>query len=126
MGFTCPQCGALQSLEITASICLLADSRSDEIIVQLIRCRECGFGGLATYEESRRGRLEAEAWEHTAYHVSAADLEKVAGLVAVCSDLANPACQCQAHQSLSQTTAQGRWSGLDGLEILETFQMNLV
>lgn len=57
MAFICPQCFGKGTLEIKVSMQLPSDSRSDEIALQTVGCSQCGFQGLAVYEESRRGTL---------------------------------------------------------------------
>jgi hypothetical protein len=47
MSFECPKCLAPESLDILDSIALPADSRSDEIILQIVGCGRCGFQALA-------------------------------------------------------------------------------
>ena len=70
MALQCPDC-TLYTLQTAISIELPPDSRSDEIALQVVRCSQCGFSGLAVYEESRRGALDDESVDHRAYRVSA-------------------------------------------------------
>ena len=69
MAFLCPACDAAGGLKITRRLELPPDSRSDEITLQIVRCRRCNFEGLAIYEESRRGALGDEAVDHRGYMV---------------------------------------------------------
>ncbi len=55
--FECPECNN-NTLTIEKSLELGPDDDSDEVAIQKIKCRECGFEGLALYKESRRGANE--------------------------------------------------------------------
>ncbi len=70
MPFQCPECST-KTLKITHKLELPPDSRSDEITLQIIECSGCGFGGIAVYEESRRGALDDDSFDHTGYRVGA-------------------------------------------------------
>ncbi len=72
----CPDCQA-NPLKITQSLELPSDIRNDEITLQIVHCDECGFHGLAVYQESRRGALDSESWEHEGYRVSEEDFQTV-------------------------------------------------
>jgi hypothetical protein len=105
---------------------LPADSRSDEIALQMIACSHCGFRGIAVYEESWRGKLDTENFEHTGYRVKPENLETIYTLIQNCPDPFNIHCTCSNHQQLGQHNAHGRWIGLNKIEIMETFIMRLV
>ena len=60
MAFVCPECHMPGALRITVSLQLPADSRSDDIALQIVECAHCQFKGIAIYEESRRGPLESD------------------------------------------------------------------
>ena len=77
MSFRCPQCKTLTSLDITSSIELPPDSRSDEITLQVVECTDCGFSSLAVYEEPRHAILETDDWKHIGYWVSKDAVESV-------------------------------------------------
>ncbi len=77
MPFLCPECSSPRSLKISLKIELPPDSRSDEIALQVVTCFQCGFAGIAVYEESRRGALDTESFDHRGYRVSADDLKAV-------------------------------------------------
>jgi hypothetical protein len=124
MNFKCPRCFGPDTLEILDSIALPADSRSDEIALQIVGCGRCGLQGLAVYEESRRGSLFSESWEHNGYLVSEAEFEKIRSLIGICPDPENARCSCPAHHRLERRDANGRWKGLDAVKILGTFPLD--
>lgn len=74
--FLCPECNE-KFLKITHSLSLGPDYRSDERLLQIIKCTECNFEGIAIFEESRRGSLDGESWSHTGYKSSDGILQKV-------------------------------------------------
>lgn len=125
MPFRCPQCKNLSSLEITKSLELPPDSRSDEITLQVVECDACGFCGLAVYEESRHGFLESEAWQHVGYWVSRDAVESVRAAIQSCPNPFQANCKCEVHTSLSQTDMHGVWKGLLEMERAHTFLMRL-
>ncbi len=101
------------------------DARSDEITLQWVTCSACGFRALAVYEESRRGALGAECWDHRGYQVYPADLERVIGLMKECPDPNNARCACAAHRILNTVDAQGAWASLAASRIIHTFPMEM-
>jgi hypothetical protein len=111
-GFYCPQCERPSSLWIKAALELPGDSRSDEIAVQLVTCTECGFSGAALYEESRRGSLEAEVWDHVGCTLAQAAYLELSSLMLGCPNPGDAACLCEAHRALSLQDNSGRWVGL--------------
>jgi hypothetical protein len=125
MSFRCPQCALPGVLEIRLSIQFQPDSRSDEIFLQVIACQRCGFQGLAVYEESRRGALESESWDHTGYRVGPGGLAAIVQAVESCPAPNNPACTCRAHRDLGGQDGTGRWQGIDDLVIIDSFQMEI-
>ena len=124
MPFRCPECLA-ESLEIGLSMQLPPDSRSDEIVLQVVSCERCGFGGLAVYEESRRGALGAEAWNHTGYWVSEEAMAEIASLIKRCPEPDKTACQCPAHLELSRRDDHDRWREPGSMETADTFALRL-
>ncbi len=122
MSLTCPDCGEA-SLSIDASITLPPDSRSDDIVLQLIACRQCAFRGVAVYEESRRGRLDAESWDHVGYRVPADERARLASLIAGCPASGAWRCPCAAHQALGRQDAAGRWEPPAGLDWRRAFRL---
>jgi hypothetical protein len=124
MPFQCPQC-AMPTLHIIASLELPPDSRSDEITLHVVKCSrsECGFAGLAVYEESRRGA--EDSFHHTGYYASADDVRRVRQTIARCPKPQNPRCNCPAHRELGRKNAYGRWDALDDIEYTETFHLKL-
>jgi hypothetical protein len=125
-GFVCPDCLRPGSLQIVQSIQLAPDGRADDIVVQVIACNQCAFKGLAVYEESKRGALDAEGWQHTGYRMAEAAIEAMRTAIGQCPDPTNAACQCATHSRLGQKDESGRWSGLAGCEGVATFPMRLV
>jgi hypothetical protein len=123
MAFRCPQCAQPGVLEIAASIELPPDSRSDEVTLQVVACQRCGFQGLAVYEESRRGALESETWEHTGYRVEPARLASVVQAIESCPEPDNQACNCMSHRELGGQDGTGRWKGINGLDGRNSFRM---
>jgi len=124
MDFICPECRQ-NRLKITNSIVLPADSRSDEITLQTVICSHCGLRAIAVYEESRRGRLEMESWDHTGYRVSRDDYDLVTAELSHCPTPSRSACQCQVHQRLGKKDASGRWQGLSFVTVSEEFFMEI-
>jgi hypothetical protein len=125
MSFICPRCSGPGTLEILASIALAPDSRSDEIALQIVVCKRCGLEGLACYEESRRGSLNSESWNHTGYLVPGGEVKSTWALIRSCHDPENPRCDCPVHRRLGRRDANGRWSGLEDLKVIESFLMVL-
>ncbi len=126
MAFFCPLCLGRGTLEIAFSLSLPPDGRSDDIYLQVMTCEHCGFGGLAVYEESRRGRLDSESWEHTGYWIDEDTLRWVAGMMRDCPDPGNPYCECASHRSLGRRGPYGRWKGVTGITDLGTFNLKRV
>jgi hypothetical protein len=119
--FVCPDCSRRGSLKITLSIELPPDSRSDEITLQIVDCSDCGFEGIAVYEESRRGALDSESFSHTGYRLSKSELANLGKAIRSCPDRKNRRCRCPAHRRLSRTDAAGRWVALRDLEATDAF-----
>ena len=125
MPFLCPECSSHGSLRITHKIGLPPDSRSDEITLQIVKCSDCGFEGIAVYGESRRGRLDEELVQHTGYRVTKGDLRSLRKTMRGCPQPGNWRCKCKAHQKLARTDASGRWNALHELEIQESFALRI-
>jgi hypothetical protein len=111
MPFICPGCSGSR-LRITAALELPPDSWWDEITLQVAECAECGFLGAAVYEESRRGALDSEAWNHRGVALAEASLRTLLEDIAACPEPRNRACRCATHQKWGRTDATGRWLGL--------------
>jgi len=123
MGFICPSCHTSGSLQITKRLELPPDSRSDEITLQIVRCRRCEFAGIAIYEESRRGVMGDEAVDHRGYYVSTSDLQRLKKLLRECPEPGNSRCTCATHRQMGVKDKSGRWAGLAGIELDHRFQM---
>jgi hypothetical protein len=121
MPFQCPECQG--TLRITARLELPPDSRSDEITLQTVRCQDCGFAGIAVYEESRRGALDAESVDHRGFRIGAADLRALRRQMRSCPESSNPRCGCAAHQALGRKDGSGRWAGLSDVTLGDWFAM---
>jgi hypothetical protein len=119
--FLCPECSSHGSLRISLKIELPPDSRSDEICLQIVKCSDCGFEGIAVYEESRRGRLDEESVQHTGYRATKGDLQSLRKAIRGCPEPGNWRCGCQAHQKLAGTDASGRWNALHDVKIQGSF-----
>jgi hypothetical protein len=109
MTFTCPECLASSALVITNSITLAPDSRSDDIILQVVRCQRCNFRGAAIYEESRRGSLDSESWEHRGYRIAEEALANLVRMIKSCPSKKDPDCACSSHRALGKKNEFGRW-----------------
>ena len=111
MSFICPECSGGR-MRIAASLELPPDRWWDEITLQVVECPDCGFRGAAVYEESRRGALDSEAWNHRGLRLDEATLRTLIQDVAACPEPRNAACRCAAHQRWGRTDAAGRWAGV--------------
>jgi len=129
MSLNCPKCQSVGALKIIQSIELPPDVRSDEISFQLLACSNdsCGFQGVAIYEESRRGALDSDHWDHTGYRVSDEIFEKLKTTFAQCPDPANASCQCESHQELGNVSPAGsvRWQPPEGIEWGSAFPIDI-
>jgi hypothetical protein len=121
MPLNCPVCSIDRSLKIVLAMALPPDNRSDDIILQVVRCSQCGFRGLAVYQESRRGALDSESWEHIAYQVPTSDVKAISSVIRSCPAPKDQRCQCAAHLKLGQRDAGGRWCGLQELSLKDSY-----
>lgn len=125
MPFVCPECSQPKSLRIALKIELPPDSRSDEITLQVVECSQCDFAGIAVYEESRRGALGSESFNHIGYRVSKDDLKALRKTIKGCPEPSNWRCGCSAHRVLSRKDASGRWNALDEIPLEGSFAIKL-
>jgi hypothetical protein len=123
MAFTCPNCGFPKVLKIELSITLPPDSRSDDIILQIVRCDRCRLRGAAVYEESRRGA--SESWDHRGYIINENTLEWLSSLINSCPNQKNKKCRCPAHRKLAKKDQNGRWIIPEGFSWEKSFPMRL-
>jgi hypothetical protein len=123
MAFTCPRCRGLGTLGITHRLELPSDARSDEITLQVVRCSQCRFEGLAVYEESRRGALDSESFTPIGYEADKAAVSAFKRAVRRCPSRGDPRCACAAHETYGQRDAHGRWTGLELFELGPSFPM---
>jgi hypothetical protein len=124
MPFKCPQCSTPGSLAIVHRLELPPDSRSDEITLQIVQCSRCLFGGIAVYEESRRGALDSESFDHRGFRIDVASLSALKKAISQCPKPRNWRCKCATHRKLGRHDASGRWTGLDDVDIGQSFPMD--
>lgn len=123
MSFGCPNCGRNESLHIIASLELPPDNRSDEITLQAAECVACGFTVVAVYEESRRGALEQEAYNHLGFRVPQVAYQEIKAAIAACGAPRDSTCTCPSHKRFSRQDRAGRWAGLDDLPLGSGFNL---
>jgi hypothetical protein len=73
MSLRCSNCNK-PYLQITLSADIDPGYNFDERTIQIIECASCDFKGIGIYEESRRGSLDSESFNHIAYY---SPIEKV-------------------------------------------------
>ena len=115
MPFRCPACST-RSLLILSALEVKPDSRWDEITLQTLGCTQCGFTGVAVYQESRRGALDAEIVHHDGYSVDLADRQRLERAIRHCPTPSDTRCTCFAHRAFGGHDAAGRWKGLSTLQ----------
>lgn len=122
----CPSCKRA-ALEVELGMDFPPDGMSDEVALQLLRCRACNFIGVGVYEESRRGSLDRESFHHFGYPISREDHERLRNLIATCSTPHDPSCTCQAHTFLGKHSDSNDWDGLrqNGYELGQWFRIDL-
>ncbi len=123
MSFRCPACAGRSSLAIVRRLELPPDARSDEITLQVVRCQSCDFAGIAVYEESRRGGLDDDHYSHIGYRVPQNQVATIEEALARCPKPGKPRCRCAAHRTYGRRDANGRWIGLDGVDLRWPFAM---
>lgn len=121
MSFLCPDCSTPKSLRIVSKLELPPDSRSDEITLQVVECSHCGFEGIGVYEESRRGSLDDDSFDHFGYYVDRDDLDDVKKAIKRCPKPGNWRCGCAAHRRFGRRDEAGRWNGLVDIDLKGTF-----
>ena len=125
MGFQCPKCDAHKSLDIVSRLEMPPDARSDEITLQIVQCKHCDFTGVAIYEESHRGALDSELFDHYGYTLDQKELKGLKALIKQCPEPKNRRCSCESHHTLSRKDSYGRWIRPGFNEEQRTFQMVL-
>lgn len=125
MAVACPSCSSAGSLRITVSLELPPDSRSDEITLQIVVCSRCDLTGIAVYQESRRGALDDDSFDHTGYYVESEDLLALREAIAACPSPRNARCRCATHRRLGRRDRTGRWDGLAKYSLGKPFAMRL-
>jgi len=112
-------------LNIVSKIELPPDNRSDEVTLQVVKCASCGFQAVAIYEESRRGTLGTESWNHTGFRVAKNTLAAIRKTIKQCPNPTHCRCQCPAHHLLTQLFTSGTWQGVNTLNYGNSFSMKL-
>lgn len=125
MAFRCPDCSTPGWMRITQKIELPYDSRSDEIMLQVVKCGRCRFEAIAVYEESGRGGFGDESIDHRGYYVTESDLKAVKDKISQCPNPRNGKCRCHVHKQLGSKDKNGRWNGLSGIELGQRFEMKI-
>jgi len=124
MPFLCPDCSSSTgSLNIKEKIELSADSRSDEIALQIVVCSRCSFSGIAVYEESRRGALDDDSFSHIGYRVSVEDQMQLRKMIQKCPLPKDRRCSCQVHHELGKKDSSGRWVGIREIQVNGEFEL---
>jgi len=123
MSYLCPQCTNPKSLRIISRLELPPDSRSDEITLQVVECSRCNFAGIAVYEESRRGALGDDHFDHYGYFVDKSDLMTLKNAINKCPKPGNWRCKCAAHRRFGGKDEIGRWNGLGDIRHDRPFGM---
>ena len=122
MPFLCPECSQCK-LNIVSKIELGPDSRSDEIMLQIVKCFQCEFTGIAIYEESRRGSLGEDSFHHFGYRVGKADMMALQEIIKECPEPGNRRCECFAHHTLNIKDTSGRWNALSDVHLDGYFEI---
>jgi hypothetical protein len=117
MGLICPQCGIEGEFRIRAGLELPPDGRSDEITLQASVCHGCGLFSVTVYEESRRGSLDQDSFDHYGYRLDGLEFERLVGLITACPRPDDRRCSCPTHRQLSRTDDQGIWRGLSAFRL---------
>ncbi len=125
MSFACPECSDQSSLGIQNSLELPPDADWDEVALQVIRCGNCAFFGLAVYRESRRGALDREIIHHTGYRLPPEQAAQIARQIASCPKPSDRDCGCRSHLRLSGVNESGRWAAVEPGARTGTFPMQL-
>ncbi len=126
MPFICPECSQPGALRIIHSLELPPDSAWDEITLQIVQCSRCEFSALAIYQESRRGALDSEIWNHIGYRLDREALATLKAAMKRCPAPKNSRCQCATHRSLGRRAPDtGRWEEVNGLDWETSFAMRL-
>lgn len=99
MALVCPACGR-EDYEIVSSLAVPPNESSDEEHLQVACCLACGTPFGAVYEESRRGALDSECWNHFAIASDAQEARELENLIAACPNQSNPRCPCAVHHLL--------------------------
>ena len=124
MAFICPQC-TKGAVVIKAAIELPPDSRSDEITLQVVACAVCDFSGVAVYQESRRGALGSESWDHYGYRANEKVVNELSRAIRSCPDTRDARCKCATHRRLAGTDRYGRWRVPPEIESGAVFAMRM-
>ncbi len=126
MAFICPSCKA-PSLESLLGMEFPPDGQSDEVTLQLLACKACGFLGASVYEESRRGSLDHESFHHFGWALSRDDHDTLRAAMMSCKKPNDARCTCKAHKLLGRTNDSNYWDGLrqNGIALGDSFRIEL-
>jgi len=113
MGFSCPDCRFPARFEIASSLELPPDTNWDEISMQIVRCANCGFCGVALYQESRRGAFGKSLIVHQGYAVALQNIGILEQAIATCPSPGDHHCECRSHALIQQVYASGAWRAAD-------------
>ena len=125
MGFHCPKCEAQKSMDIVSRLEMPPDARSDEISLQIVKCNRCKFEAVAIYEESHRGALDSDAFDHYGYTIDQKQLKELKALIRQCPEPKNRRCSCDTHTTLKRKDSYGRWIRPGFTKDQRTFNMVL-
>lgn len=125
MAFHCPDCKNLKTLQIINRIELPPDARSDEISLQIVKCNSCKFEAVAIYEESHRGALDSDVFDHYGYTIDQKELKELKALIRQCPEPKNLRCSCDTHTTLQRKDSYGRWIRPGFSKEQRTFRMVL-
>lgn len=122
MAVKCPKCNQKKMI-ISSNLELPGDSRSDEISLQILECLNCDFKGIGVYEESRRGAIDSDSYDHRGYIVNEETLQFFREKIKQCTQPRNTKCECNAHRHFYKLNMHGRWSFLDEVKIKNSFNI---
>jgi hypothetical protein len=125
MAFHCPDCKNLKTLQIINRIELPPDARSDEISLQIVKCNSCKFEAVAIYEESHRGALDSDVFDHYGYALDQKEIKGLKTLIRQCPEPKNLRCSCDTHTTLKRNDSFGRWVKPGFSKEQRTFRMIL-
>ncbi|GAJ06187.1 unnamed protein product, partial [marine sediment metagenome] len=100
---------SVANVNIVSRLEIPPDARSDEISLQIVKCNRCKFESVAIYEESHRGALDSDVFDHYGYTIDQKELKELKALIRQCSEPKNRRCSCDSHRALRRKDSSGRW-----------------